>query len=134
MPASTKRFVLQQSTCAKINNHLGGNFKMSLSNTKGEAASLDARFNELDCFLGDLAEYNQFKRVEHVIMDTGRAAKFVYAVYSHDRELRHKLLGDGCVGLIHCVPLQTSLIPRGEMSLSEKIEFGGYGVPVKRKE
>ncbi len=107
---------------------------MSLSNTREEAASLDARFNELDCFLGDLAEYNQFKGVEHVIMDTGRVAKFVYAVYSHDRELRHKLLCDGCVGLIHCVPHQTSLISGDKMSLNEKIQFGGYGVPVKRKE
>lgn len=110
---------------------------MSLSNTREGEASLDARFNKLDCFLGDLAEYNQFKGgVEHVIMNTGRAAKFVYAVDSRDRELRYQLLRDGCVGLIHCVPLQTGLIPGDylNMSLSEKIEFGGYGVPVKRKE
>lgn len=90
--------------------------------------SLDAKFDQMELFLGTLEEYNRFKGVEHVIMDTQCNGKFVSKYECSYREMRHRLVEEGCTALIHYVHGQIIMTNYGDMRV------GGYGVPVKRKE
>lgn len=89
---------------------------------------LDFKVKKWDLFPGNLEEFNQFKGIEHIIMDTDLPQKYVSQQWDGYREISRRLVEEGCVALIHYVPM-----PRVSMTTHDS-GMGGYGVPVKRKE
>jgi len=86
---------------------------------------LEDGINALDRFPGSLAEYNELKRHEYEIMDTGTQEKYMFIDQEIEWDLLKKLLDERCVGFIRYIPLSGS----GVYSDNS----GGYGIPVKRK-
>ena len=90
---------------------------------KERQKELERRIGELDRFTGSLSEYNALKNEDYMIMDTGRARKFVRIDIDSEDSLLQNLISQGCTGVIRYIPpFGTNLAP-----------CGGYYLPVKKK-
>jgi len=68
--------------------------------TSAEIREMREKTAYIERFPGSLAEYNDFKREEHEIIDTERPEKYIEEADMWDRGVAKTLIEKGCVALI----------------------------------